>query len=51
MLKPENQTDKQRFEKLKEHEEERGRDPDEAKKVAAQEVKQLRAQEGKSKES
>jgi hypothetical protein len=51
MLKPENQSDKERFEKLKEHETERGRDEQDATKIAAQEVRQLRQQEGKNKES
>ena len=49
MLKPENQTDKERFQKLKDHEVERGRNESKATEVAAQEVKQLRIQEGKSK--
>jgi hypothetical protein len=49
MLKPENQTDKERFEKLKEHEVARGRGEEQATKVAAKEVKQLRDQEGKNK--
>jgi hypothetical protein len=49
MLKPENQSDKERFNKLKDHEIDRGRDEEEAKQIAASEVKQLRDQEGKNK--
>lgn len=50
MLKPENQKDKARFEKLKDVEEERGSDEDTAIDVAAQEVKELRRREGRSKD-
>jgi hypothetical protein len=51
MLNTENKKDKQRFEKLKEHQEERGRDEEKAIEVAAHEVKEMRAREGRSKES
>jgi hypothetical protein len=50
MLKPENQTDKKRFERLKQTEEERGRSEEKATKVAAGEVKELRKREGRSKQ-
>jgi hypothetical protein len=50
MLKPENKIDKQRFEKLKETERERGREEETATDVAAQQVKELRRREGRSKE-
>ena len=50
MLKPDNKLDKKRFQKLKDAELERGRDPDEAADVAALEVKELRHREGRSKE-
>jgi hypothetical protein len=50
MLKPENQKDKARFEKLKETEEERGRNEEKAIDVAAQQVKELRQLEGRSKD-
>jgi hypothetical protein len=48
MLKPENQTDKRRFEKLKEAELERGREESTATQVAAEQVKELRQREGKN---
>jgi hypothetical protein len=41
-LRPENETDKQRFEKMKHTEQQRGRDEDTAIDVAAREVKELR---------
>jgi len=50
MLKPENQVDKDRFEKLKNAEESHGRDEDQAIDVAARQVKELREREGRSKE-
>ena len=50
MLKAENKTDKARFEKLKETQMERGREEDTATQVAANEVKELRTREGRSKE-
>jgi hypothetical protein len=50
MLKPENQVDKDRFEKLKETEVERGREEGKATEVAAEQVKELRRREGRSKE-
>ena len=50
MLKPENQVDKDRFEKLKDAEVERGREEDTAIDVAAQQVKELREREGRSKD-
>ena len=50
MLKPENKTDKDRFERLKQTEEERGRDEEEAVDVAAHQVKEIRKREGRSKE-
>lgn len=49
MLKADNKTDKARFEKLKETQIERGRDEDTATQVAANEVKELRTREGRSK--
>jgi hypothetical protein len=49
MLKRENQKDKKRFEELKKTEEEHGRDEKTATEIAAQEVKELREQEGRSK--
>ena len=49
MLKPENQKDKDRFEALKENEEVRGREGEAATQIAAQEVKELRKREGRSK--
>ncbi len=50
MLKPENQVDKVRFEKLKDAEVERGREEETAIDVAAQQVKELREREGRSKD-
>ena len=50
MLKPENQVDKQRFEKLKDAELERGREEEKATDIAADQVKELRRREGRSKE-
>jgi hypothetical protein len=50
MLKKENQIDKDRFEKLKEAQVERGRDGESATEVAAEEVKELRRREGRSKD-
>jgi hypothetical protein len=50
MLKPENQVDKQRFEKLKDAELDRGREEETAIDVAAQQVKKLREREGRSKD-
>ena len=49
MLKPENQPDQKRFQKLKGAEKERGRDDRRATKTAAHEVKELRKREGRSK--
>jgi hypothetical protein len=48
MLKPENQADKARFDKLKEAELERGREDETAVEVAAAQVKELRKREGKN---
>jgi hypothetical protein len=42
------ETDKDRFEKIKQHEMDRGRDEETAEKVAAQQVEELRKQEGPS---
>jgi hypothetical protein len=50
MLNSENQTDKKRFEKLKEAQVERGRDEQKAIDVAASEVKEMRKREGRSKD-
>jgi hypothetical protein len=50
MLNHENQKDKQRFEKLKETQVERGRDEEKAIEVAASEVKEMRRREGRSKD-
>jgi hypothetical protein len=50
MLNKENQRDKKRFEKLKETQIERGRDEEKAIDVAANEVKEMRRREGRSKE-
>jgi hypothetical protein len=50
MLNKENQQDKQRFEKIKEAQVERGRDEAKATKVAADEVKDMRRREGRSKD-
>lgn len=49
-MKPENQLDKDRFEKLKEAELDRGRAQETAIDVAAGQVKELRRREGRSKE-
>jgi hypothetical protein len=51
MLKPDNQTDKKRFERLKQTEEERGRSDKKATKVAADQVKEIRKREGRGKNS
>ena len=51
MMDPENEKDKNRFEKLKQTEVERGRDDQRATKVAAKEVKELRRREGRDKEN
>jgi hypothetical protein len=50
MLKPENRIDKERFENLKDMEQERGRDEEKAVDVAAKQVKELRKREGRSKD-
>jgi hypothetical protein len=50
-LRPENEVDKQRFEKMKHTEQQRGRDEDTAIDVAAREVKELREREGRSKDN
>jgi hypothetical protein len=50
MLKPENQKDKKRFEKLKDVEVEHGRGEEKATEVAAKQTKELRRREGRSKE-
>ena len=50
MLRPENQVDKERFEKLKDVELERGREEEKAIDVAAGQVKELREREGRSKD-
>ena len=50
MLNAENEQDKERFEKLKEAEVERGRDEEKAIDVAARQVKELRKREARSKE-
>jgi hypothetical protein len=50
MLNAENEQDKERFEKLKDAEVERGRDDEQATDVAARQVKELREREGRSKE-
>jgi hypothetical protein len=49
MLKPENQVDKSRFDKLKDAELDRGREEAKAVDVAAAQVKELREREGRSK--
>jgi hypothetical protein len=49
MLKRENRKDKDRFEKLKDTQVERGRDEKKATEVAASEVKEMRRREGRSK--
>jgi hypothetical protein len=50
VLKPENKKDKQRFERMKQTEQERGREESTAVDVAAKEVKELRQREGRSKQ-
>jgi hypothetical protein len=50
MLNPKNEVDKERFEKLKDTQVERGRDEEQAIDVAASEVKEMRRREGRSKE-
>ena len=50
MLNRENRKDKDRFEKLKGAQVERGRNEKKATKVAASEVKEMRRREGKSKQ-
>lgn len=50
MLNTENEKDKDRFDKLKEAQVERGRGEEEATQVAASEVKEMRRREGRSKE-
>jgi hypothetical protein len=50
VLNKENQVDKDRFEKLKETQVERGRDEETAIEVAADEVKEMRRREGRSKD-
>jgi hypothetical protein len=50
MLKEENKVDKERFEKLKDAQVDRGRDEEKAIEVAAEEVKELRVREGRSKD-
>jgi hypothetical protein len=49
MLNPENEVDKDRFEKLKDAELERGREEEKAIDVAAHQVKELRVREGRAK--
>ena len=49
-LKHENEKDKDRFDRMKQTEEERGRDEATATDVAAKEVKELRDREGRSKD-
>jgi hypothetical protein len=49
-LKPANEKDKQRFDRMKHTEQERGRDEAAAIDVAAKEVKELRQREGRSKD-
>jgi hypothetical protein len=50
VLNKENQRDKERFEKLKDTQVERGRDETTATEIAAEEVKEMRRREGRSKE-
>jgi len=50
MLNPENEVDKDRFEKLKSAQTDRGRDEEKAIEVAAEEVKELRRREGRAKD-
>jgi hypothetical protein len=49
VLNKENRKDKKRFEKLKETQVDRGRDEEKATQVAANEVKEMRKREGRSK--
>jgi hypothetical protein len=49
-MRPENEVDKERFEKMKQHEVDRSREDEKATEVAAKEVKELRRREGRSKE-
>jgi hypothetical protein len=51
MLKPENEVDKERFEKLKAAELDHGREEETATGVAAGQVKELRKREGRSKDA
>ena len=51
MLKPENQIDKERFKRLKQTEEERGRGDEKATEVATEQVKEVRKREGRSKKN
>jgi hypothetical protein len=48
-MRPDNEVDKERFEKLKETEMKRGRSEDKATEVSAGQVKELRAREGRGK--
>jgi hypothetical protein len=50
MVKPDNRVDKERFEDLKSAETKRGLDEQEAIKTAAEEVKELRREEGRAKQ-
>jgi hypothetical protein len=50
MLNKENEKDKERFEKLKDTQVERGRDEEKAIEVAASEVKEMRRREGRTKD-
>jgi len=50
MVNPENEVDKERFEKLKSAQTDRGRDEEKATEIAAEEVKELRRREGRSKD-
>jgi len=50
-LAPKNQVDKERFDKLKDTQIDRGRDEKEAVEIAAEEVKELRRREGRSKDA
>jgi hypothetical protein len=50
MLNPQNEVDKERFEKLKDTQVERGRGEEKAIEVAASEVKEMRRREGRSKD-
>jgi hypothetical protein len=49
-MKPKNQVDKDRFEKMKDTEQDHGRDEKTATEVSAAQVKELRRREGRSKE-